>query len=471
MTRLALAASLAAGVLTAQEPPPRPAITGAVTNSLNGEPIRKATVTLSAQDEAKGMDYTAESDGNGRFVIADVEPGDYSISAERQSFMREVDGAPGAPPPSLKVEAGQSIHDVKIKLVPLGIIAGRVLDDDGDPVRGARVEANAYTYVTGKKELGIVEQVLANDKGEFRLFGLRPGTLYLRAFGPKLRLDATFISRAGIPSSATYFPSAISVAQAAPIQVSAGVQLSGFDIRLRSEMRFSVRGKLPVQLQKPDFQGYNLMLVLRGNLRQGGSSSIPLFMHDETFEFTQVPPGSYIVVCTVPDGGKTVYAQQAVEVINADVEGITLNFSPLTEVSGSVAPPRPLENLQVMLHSENPMFGQAGAEVKTDGSFVIKDVAPDVYEVTLGPHPRTYVKSIRFGDEEVLDGRIDLTKASGPLTILLGADVGDVEGTVKRANGDPAVRAHVTLIGRIDLSQSGFTDEQGKFHLRGVAPG
>ena len=126
-----------------------------------------------------------------------------------------------------------------------------------------------------------------------------------------------------------------------------------------------------------------------------------------------------------------------------------------------------------MLHSESPTFGQASAEVKPDGSFVLKDVAPDVYEVSLGPHAGTYVKSIRFADEEALDGRIDLTKTSGPLTILLGADVGEVEGTVKKANGDPAVRVLVTLIayGRRDLSQSGFTGEQGKFHLRGVAPG
>jgi len=72
-------------------------------------------VILRAKDEA-GISYTADSDANGRFVIYDVQPGAYVVSADRQGFMSDVDGAPGAPPPGLKVEAGQSVTDVKIKL-------------------------------------------------------------------------------------------------------------------------------------------------------------------------------------------------------------------------------------------------------------------------------------------------------------------------------------------------------------------
>ena len=56
------------------------------------------------------------------------------------------------------------------------------------------------------------------------------------------------------------------------------------------------------------------------------------------------------------------------------------------------------------------MFSQSNAEVKADGSFVIADVTPDVYEVTVVSRPGAYVKSIRFGDEEKPDGRVDLTQ-------------------------------------------------------------
>src|ERR1035438_8737765 len=180
MMRIALVLSIAA-LLLAQEPPPRLSVAGVVISTA-GDPVRKAIVILRAKDEA-GISYTADSDANGRFVVYDVQPGAYAVSADRQGFMSDTDGAPGAPPPSLKVEAGQSVTDVKIKLVPLGVITGRVVDDEGDPVRGAQVQAMAYTYQAGKRQLRSVDQISANDKGEFRLFGLRPGTIYLRASG------------------------------------------------------------------------------------------------------------------------------------------------------------------------------------------------------------------------------------------------------------------------------------------------
>jgi hypothetical protein len=108
---------------------------------------------------------------------------------------------------------------------------------------------------------------------------------------------------------------------------------------------------------------------------------------------------------------------------------------------------------------------------------VIPGVVPDVYGITVGPTQGAYVKSIKFGDAEAQDGRIDLTQGSGPVTVLLGTDVGEVEGSVKKSNGDPAVRVRITLIaygshlGRNDLSRFAFSDEQSKFHLRNVAPG
>jgi hypothetical protein len=168
-------------------------------------------------------------------------------------------------------------------------------------------------------------------------------------------------------------------------------------------------------------------------------------------------------------------------VVNADVEGVALNFVAPVNLSGSVRVEgvlsHPLEKTRVGLESD--FQRQIGAEVMPDGSFAIPEVAPDVYKITVGSQAGAYVKSIRFGDEEVRDGRIDLTKGSGTLTVVLATDVGDVEGSVKKANGDgePAVRVRVTLIasgnhlGRSDLSRYGFTDEQGKFHIREVPPG
>src|SRR5580693_4921949 len=481
---------LVAMMLRGQDtPPPRISVSGTVMNSATGDGIRKAIVLLRTRDEDKGISYEAECDGNGRFQIDDVEPGKYFISGERQGFMLVSDGATGAPGQSVKVEAGQSVKDVKVKLVPLGVITGRVLDEDGDPVRGAQVRAMAYSYLRGKRQLRNVEGVRANEKGEFRLFGLRPGTFYIEATDPYANMRRMSFYGGGIVGATssgaaiglTYFPSASDPVRATPIELSAGAQLHGFDIRMRQEARYSVRGKLPAALKNASegnaMQQYMLQIVSRAGRNRGYS----LHMDDENFEFSDVAPGSYVVVCTPNNGEKGLHARQPVEVVNSDVEGVTLNMVSPLAVSGAVrvegTPRQPLDGLRVSLATDDPFSGRNSAEVKPDGSFEISDVIPDEYKVEVGTNPSAYVKSIRFGDAEVPDGRIDFTKGSGAVTVILGTDVGEVEGSVKKSNGDAAVRVRVTLIaygrrlGRHDLSRSGFSDEEGKFHLRDVAPG
>jgi Carboxypeptidase regulatory-like domain len=483
MKTIVLSFAVAASTLFAQEaPPPLPSISGVVVNANSGEGVRKASVVLAAKDQTKDMSYTADTDGNGRFLIADVQPGEYSISAERQGFVIESE-AEFAPQPTFKVEAGQSLKDMKIKLLPLAAISGRVLDDDGDPCRGARIEAMAYSFQAGKKQLQTVDQAIADEKGEFRIFGLHPGIFYLRAAAENVNLMSfSMVGMGGITGMAsgsssgggftgTFFPSTTEATHATPIELSAGAQLSGFDIRLRRERRYSVRGKLPSQPTDAGPRTYQPQIAPRG-VPQGFSWSVR--MDNDNFEFTDVPAGNYIVGFALVEGGKPSFARQSVEVVNADVENITLTFSPPTDVAGHVrvegTPRQPVENLQVRLLSDHPMLGEQTAEVKPDGSFVIKDVPLDEYKVVVEPHPGTYTKSIRFGDEEAPEGRIDLTKGSGPVTVLLGTDVGEVEGTVKKANGDPAARALVTLFGRTDLFRFDFTDVEGKFHLLNVAP-
>ncbi len=487
MKPIALVLSIAAGLVVAQEARPGATVSGTVINSTNNESVRKAIIILAAQDEAKGTSYITESDGNGRFRIEDIEPGVYAISADREGFELETHGARGAPPPTLNVEAGQSIKDVRIRMIPLGVISGRVLDEDGDPVAGAQVQAMTYSYQSGKRQLQGSEQVLSNDKGEFRLFGLPPGTFYIRASGNGFPSNVSFISggpmiQASRPEArltSTFYPSTTDAAHATAIDLRAGAQLRGFDIQLRREMHYSIRGKLPFRQQEAKGRSLMLQIVPRGTVHDSFTSS--LNMDDENFEFREVSPGSYIVMCAVMDGENHSSARQAVEVVNADVDGVTLSFLPPVELSGFVkidgTPRQPMENLQVRLEPENSFLEQPSAEVKKDGTFVLAGVAPDVYHVIVAPDPGAYVKSIRLGDEEAPDGRIDLTKGSSSVMVLLGTDVGEVEGSVKKANGDPAIRTSVNLIacgsrlGRLDLSRFDFTDDEGKFHMKNVAPG
>jgi hypothetical protein len=488
-TRRALFFLLTAGIMLAQDaPPPTPAKTtgsvdGKVVNTANGEPVRKVSVLLQPRNGAKGVSYGVVSGGNGRFVIEDVEPGEYTISADHQGFMVKVPGASGAPFPPVKVEKGQVV-ELTIPLIPLGVITGRVMDEDGDPVRGAQVNVQQYGYVAGKLQLRDMDEITANDKGEFRVWGLRPGMFYLRAAvgrGFQVNFNVPGEQVRGQPlrkAAPTYYPSTTDAARAVPIDVAAGALLRGMDIRLRREALFTVRGKLPVEDNRQMTGGFNLQIVSRDGIPSNSGAR----WTSEFFDFAGILPGSYLIKGMRMNGGKRTYASQALEVVNEDVDVGVLTFLPGVDVSGVVRTEGAAKlpaNARVFLQQDGPrMFAQPNVEVKPDGTFLMHDVAPDIYQVNVnvGAGTGIYLKSIQVGDHEAGDRRVDVT-GGGQLTLVLAGDVGEVEGSVQNGNGEPAAHARVTLVplgvheGRQDLSRFAFSTDQGEFKIRNVPPG
>ena len=172
------------------------------------------------------------------------------------------------------------------------------------------------------------------------------------------------------------------------------------------------------------------------------------------------------------------------EIVNADVNITVEGFSPALDVKGVVQADdkktHPWANIRISLRADtDSSYGVPSADVRADGSFVLHHIPPNDYRMTvqlINPVPDTYVKSISTGDHDLVDWRIDLTKETGPLKILLGTDVASIEGTVKNAGGDPVVRARVNLIpygshtGRTDMTKFTFSDDKGEFHFKNVAP-
>src|SRR5260370_16587854 len=131
------------------------------------------------------------------------------------------------------------------------------MDADGDPIRGADVRAMQYMYMAGKQQLRTMSQVSADDKGEFRLHGLRPGTFYLQASGRSLQMsfaqpgDQIRGARPPSANASTFYPSTTDIAHAVPVEVAAGALLRGIDIHLRREGPYAVPGKFP-QDERPN---------------------------------------------------------------------------------------------------------------------------------------------------------------------------------------------------------------------------
>jgi hypothetical protein len=213
---------------------------------------------------------------------------------------------------------------------------------------------------------------------------------------------------------------------------------------------------------------------------------------DGTFEFPGVIPGSYFLVATCwrdTTGVITMMgADLPLEVGGTDVEGLTIVLSPPVDLLGEVTiegnnndtfDNHPRITLKSEIRSIPGRTVETEAQFHTGGRFEINDVLEGDYRVQVSDLPQgTYVKSIRFGPANVLNGPVHIDpQASGRLAIVLSATAAVLDGTVIDENRVPIANAEVAFLPdaahrqRTDLYRIAWTDELGRFHLQAIPPG
>src|SRR5579884_4254889 len=196
--------------------------------SLSGTPLRRATVQLFSL----GMTAEAETDVQGKFTFEGVAPGKYSILANRSGYLNSrFYNTRGS---VVTVNRGDVIRDVVIKMVPQSVIAGRVLDDDNEPVPNATVTIRFESGPKGLPGDRIVGSGTTDADGAFSLGNLAPGQYTIAAAAGR----ASTFARASKPVErevyvTTYYPDAVDMNAATPVQVTAGAQIRGLEIRLQ----------------------------------------------------------------------------------------------------------------------------------------------------------------------------------------------------------------------------------------------
>jgi hypothetical protein len=148
---------------------PGAVVKGVAVRAGTTEPVAGARILLTKIDGKLNDSIATRADDRGRFSIANVPAGRYRIFADRDDFVR----AEGQP---IAVEATQTPRDLQLSMTPSGVITGRVVDQFNDPV--------AKVYVRAVKNERAFEAP-TNDLGDFRIFGLPPGS-YLVSAAPYL---------------------------------------------------------------------------------------------------------------------------------------------------------------------------------------------------------------------------------------------------------------------------------------------
>ena len=453
-------------------------IEGTVTNKITGAPIKQAHVIWMRAGSATPKDSSSiqgETDAGGRFAMQ-IEPGSYRLWVERLGFSRQAYGAHTADGDGtlLTVSPGQKVPELTIQMSPYGVIAGRVLDEDGDPIQGASVQVLRFSYATGRRELVPVHGTSTNDRGEYRAFGLPAGHYFLLA----ARYDG--------PYAPLYYPGVLDFAAASEVSLPEGAEADGTDFQLQKFRVVTVRGRILSPEQ--DFAGSQLQVVLAHRDGDFASStnrvSAKVNLATGRFEFPDVAPGSYLIVASQLYGKLAFGGRVALEIRNAlppdrltvpltsgfAIEGIveTVNGARLPSVTVEL---RPAEGLAM---GDRPV-----ATSSPTGRLRLAGVTPGVWDVIFGSLPERFcVQTATFNEMDLLHERLNVSAgARGEIHIVLADNCPLISGTVVGPDGQPHSATVVLAPVAPELRQSPLsyravvTQDHGAFVFKGVHPG
>ncbi len=509
---LLLTLPVAAQPLPADKPPEKASAKGMVIKAGTDEPVRRATIRLQGF-EGESQKYQVITDAEGRFEIKDIEPGRYSLQVERDGFRVGRVGIGSAWTRSRErvpvvFSPGQKL-DIVAYLIPGGVISGRVVDVDGEPVSKAQVQALRHAFIFGKMRMVPADQTRTDDLGEFRLHGLRAGSFYLLVTPGREWNSPPVLAAGGLSSketlvyAPTFYPGVTARSDAEKLEIKSGQEIRA-NFSLVPVAAVQVRGRLTSTAPEP---GLRVALIPQDEV----AFSFALFrsnvevQKDGTFQIDGVLPGSYtlMAVSTASQRFEQV-ASEKIEVGKTDISDLTLAMSPVgrATVKGRIRiegnSSFDLTNVMVSISPDNDdgsgifaRYGRRGrglGGVEADGAFEFEDVTDGTYRVEVGGRrgmgwssevSGLYLKSATVGKTDARDEGFTISegRVAGPLEIVLSAFAAQIEGAVLDDQQKPVAgirvvaapeekRRHIDGWYRADV-----TDQNGRFLMKAVRPG
>lgn len=460
---LPLLASLLAVGTAAQER--NGSIIGVVSDSVSHQPLRNVMITLVFGTQLLEPQVVTSDDGT--FAFHDLKPGQYRLGAERRDYPN---------PKTMAISPAEDPDPVTIELVPGAAVAGRILDEDGDPLRGCWAQARPVErpeqIASGQGTRSV------SEPSDYRLFGLLPGKYILSAqcavpaFQPR-----PFSAGPDPPPSLAYplqfYPAASDAASAQPIELAAGTETTGIDFRMQPVHVTQVR--VAIAPSSADWHGRDLF----GGLARPGHSSANEFGRmspdaSGAFVFPQAFPGSYVLVAATLGAENRIGGIQPIEVKDKPVN-TRIELKPAIDIHGTVelesgpnSSKIQLANVRIQFLSDYPEF-ISGVEVavKQDGSFTVNSLVPVPWHVRVYGAP-VFIKSVLLGTKDLSGRTLDLSNGlPAALKIVLSANTATIRGTAA-----PGTTVAYRNVDDPFLSgQPPLVDQSGQFKILGLAPG
>ncbi len=415
-------------------------VAGRVLAADSGRPVKRARVVVSGG----GRPHAAVTDEQGRYRIAGLAAGSYTITAGKTGFVDAAFGQrralrTGTP---LQVADGQQVADADIRLPRGGVITGHIADEDGEPLARAQVNVLRYQWVGGEKRLAPAGVDQSDDRGQYRVFGLPPGEYFVSAnAGGAERFLGRFMNAPGDPEDAgdstgyapTYYPGVTAVAEGTRVKLATAQEVGGIDFPLQLVPLATVRGTVAGTGDAA------VLLVPEDNSapRLGQSFRAPVAA-DRSFTIRSVPPGRYTAVAR----GEGVSAMQSLVVAGSDV-AISLAPVAAAEIRGTITleaggtnvpkgfsafrvAPLPLDIAIALGRPARP------GEVAENGSFVVHGLMPGRYSIRAAGPSGWILKAVYLNGREITDEPIEIkTESLSDLNLIFTDKVSSISGVVR----------------------------------------
>lgn len=376
--------------------------------------------------------HVQPSQPEGRFVLPNVLPGRYELSVTAQGF------APiKVPGLEILADDGGSLDLGTVILEPEAILRGRVVDPDGEPLRGAKVSFLALAYDVGpaNDRLSTLQITRTGPDGTFALKNLSPGRLIdleleHRGYRPRKVLDV----EVGVAASPTF------VLEPAALLGGRVVDENGAGVA-----------------------GAHVVASLRGGVvALGGERRTVTTRRGGGFLLDDLEPGAYTLEASA-DGYLAAEKALAEVRVGEATEGLSLVVTSGARLTGRIAGPdgRPIPGarLTVIEPPPPPSTARIMATSRADGSYELDGLERGavVLEITHPTHPR----KLRELEIDADVHRVDLTLERGHA----------VDGRVIDASGSPIDGARLRLGGGEEKRKNTSSQADGSFRFDGVPPG
>jgi protocatechuate 3,4-dioxygenase beta subunit len=505
----ALVISAAAVILLTQNPasqtsklaekrPPPCTVSGRVVAAADGTPLKSSSVALIPEHRTQeSRVYAATSDSSGRFIIKDVPAGRYQFLATHTGYVDQYYQSNGANEGAiLALQAGQEVKDILFRMTLAAVITGRVNDEDGEPMALMQVVAlrrptedemeDSEDFSVRSQELDPVGMAQTDDRGQYRIFGLRAGEYYIKAVDQYEPMHSMVMGHEwevrealGSQYAPVYYPGVTQIGQAETVLLTLGREnQADFTMRRIKTVNisghvFGVDGKPAdayVYLEELPTADYS---VTAANTDAKGE-----------FKIKGVVPGSYVLQAQQHSSEETNYhASQKIEVGSDNIDSVTLALGRGVSFFGHVqvlgAGPVRLDRMFLQLMSHDDQSAGAWTRVKKDGTFQFLDVPDGTFAFRMnGLEENWYLKSVRLGTDDLLVKGLDVEKgeSSGTIQVVVSNNGAELAGSVTQ-DDKPMIGARVRITPDPETrfnrfrSQTAITDQSGRFSVTALAPG